>query len=302
MKTTGLHQEAGNRPKPDKKMKKFFPSPVKIRKRTQYAGARIKLRTKKIAYRSRELFQFPFGMLNLKSHVIFKKRFSRQPIPNSDDLKGIEAMELGKNLGPPDKWSEIVAKAKEGDPDALGLLLDYFQKYLYTVVNNDLDSDLQPKMGGSDVVQNTFIEASLGFPRFKGETKAELKAWLVSILKNNLHDCHRFFHEVAKRNVGREKGGAKKFEVQAQTLSPYDQVRLKEKIRMVRKALAGLNPGQQEIILLKNQEEWTFKQIGAKYGLTDEAARKRYERAMDQLRYLIQSYTNGSSYGGPGGD
>ena len=46
------------------------------------------------------------------------------------------------------------------------------------VAREELDSDLRVKESASDVVQKSFLEASVAFDKFVGDSLDDLKAWL----------------------------------------------------------------------------------------------------------------------------
>ena len=73
----------------------------------------------------------------------------------SEDIASIER-EIG----------QLIAAARGGSASALGQLLEGCRKYLLLVANESLDSDLRPKGGASDLVQETFVQAQRIFERF----------------------------------------------------------------------------------------------------------------------------------------
>ena len=54
---------------------------------------------------------------------------------------------------------ELLAAGRAGDPVALGELLNLYQDYLLAIAQQELPGGLKPKVGASDVVQETQIEA-----------------------------------------------------------------------------------------------------------------------------------------------
>src|SRR4051812_48306071 len=94
--------------------------------------------------------------------------------------------------------------SRAGDSHLLGQLLDAYRPYLLQIANEELNSDLQGKAGGSDLVQQTFLEANRDIAGFRGKTEAELTAWLRQILLHNLANLRRQFGVRTKRDVSRE--------------------------------------------------------------------------------------------------
>src|SRR5262245_56759774 len=105
--------------------------------------------------------------------------------------------------GTPDDVERQIHDAQGGSPVALGWLLDGCRQYLLLVAHEQLDPDLRDKLGPSDVVQETFLEAQRDFRRFQGQTEQELLAWLRRILLNNLADARRRYRRGGKRDIAR---------------------------------------------------------------------------------------------------
>ena len=74
------------------------------------------------------------------------------------------------------------------------------------LANHELDDQLRGKVGPSDIVQETFVQAKAAFGSFRVRNEHEVRAWLRKILLNKLADTRRDFQQAAKRNIqGRER-------------------------------------------------------------------------------------------------
>src|SRR5262245_58290664 len=71
-----------------------------------------------------------------------------------------------------------LSDARAGSPEALGAVLEACRGYLLLIAQGELSPDLRAKAGASDLVQQTFLDAQRDFGRFRGESVAELRAWL----------------------------------------------------------------------------------------------------------------------------
>src|SRR5262245_44517134 len=100
-----------------------------------------------------------------------------------------------------ESWIEA---ARRGDREALGQALVSFRDYLLLVANEELEPDLRPKGGASDLVQETFFRAHRGFEDFRGRSAGEWRNWLRSILVRHLANERRRFQTTVKRQVQRE--------------------------------------------------------------------------------------------------
>ena len=75
-------------------------------------------------------------------------------------------------------------RAKAGDADALGCLLESYRAYLKLIAGSLLRTASRASVDVSDVVQETNLKACGNFPTFRGSDEPELVAWLRQILMN----------------------------------------------------------------------------------------------------------------------
>src|SRR5262245_16707251 len=110
---------------------------------------------------------------------------------------------IGENhlSGEVSRW---ISAARQGSAEAIGRLLEACRQYLLLVANHQLDPQLRGKVGASDVVQETFLEAQRDFGCFQGQTEEELRGWLRRILLHNLANVTRRYRDTDKRQVGLE--------------------------------------------------------------------------------------------------
>jgi len=93
--------------------------------------------------------------------------------------------------------NQLLAAARDGRDYAFGRLFETFRRHLLLVAHRELPQALRGKVGPSDLVQETAVEAQRGFPGFRGTTAEECFAWLRSILRNNVIDTVRHY-EIAQ--------------------------------------------------------------------------------------------------------
>jgi len=188
-----------------------------------------------------------------------------------------------------------LAAARQGSADALGRLLELCRPYLLKVAKENLDADLQAKLGASDVVQEAFLEAHRDFSCFHGWTEAEMLAWLRCILLHNLANMTRHYRQTGKCHVSREVnlGGVPLEDLAGpgskEGKSPSSQAQARERDETLKRALARLPEEYQEIIRLRNYERLSFAEAGQRMGRSGEAARKLWGRAIDHLQRILES-------------
>jgi RNA polymerase sigma-70 factor (ECF subfamily) len=202
----------------------------------------------------------------------------------------------------PDDWrlpggfERRLGAARLGSSEALGQLLEDCRNYLLLVANKELQTDTQAKVGPSDLVQETFLEAQRDFSRFDGGTETELLAWLRRILLNNVANVKRHYQGIEKRELAREihfadaplrelAGGCLAAEP-----SPSEHALSREQDALLDKALGELPELYRQVIVLRNRDNQSFEAIGQVLGRSPRAAGKLWARAVDQLRQIVESY------------
>jgi RNA polymerase sigma-70 factor (ECF subfamily) len=189
----------------------------------------------------------------------------------------------------PDDVAKCLAEARGGSREALGQLWGLCRPYLLHIADQDLDPVLRPKVAPSDLVQQTFQEAQRDFMQFRGATERELLAWLRCILVHNL-DNARQHYEAGKRQVGREEPGANGQVPEAPDPggSPSARARARERDEAVERALRQLPERSRQAIILHLWQRQTFAQVGEQLGCSEEAARKLFRRAAEELAPLLE--------------
>src|SRR5436309_10049582 len=81
--------------------------------------------------------------------------------------------------------------------------LEKFRAYLRLLARLHLDPRLRGKLDPSDVVQEVLLKAVQALGQFRGESEAELAAWLRQILARHLANTVRDLGR-EKRDIGRE--------------------------------------------------------------------------------------------------
>jgi len=185
---------------------------------------------------------------------------------------------------------QLFASAKRGSTESLGSLLFLYRNYLLSIAQAELGDDLRAKMGASDILQDTYLEAGRDFESFSGTDIAELQGWLRQILLNNLANSVRSYRSSEKRDVSREVPGDSPVgePLFARLISrgetPSRSLMDEEVLGSVRAAVQRLPEHYQSVVILRNYERLPFEEIGARIGHTPEAARKLWCRAIKQLQ------------------
>jgi RNA polymerase sigma-70 factor (ECF subfamily) len=173
-------------------------------------------------------------------------------------------------------------------------MLEWVRPYLLRIANDELDSNIRPKVGPSDLVQQTFIEAQQGFAGFRGASQEKLTAWLRGILRHNLADARTAYQETAKRQLKQEQlldaahAGPLRERLTTATPSPLDRVIADEEVQALQEALQRLSDDYRLVLRLHHQEGQSFVEIGATMGRSADAVRKLWFRAVEALRQELR--------------
>ncbi len=193
---------------------------------------------------------------------------------------------------PPEDWSSLLARARAGDREALGDLLDLYRGYLHLLMRIQFPRVLQGKAGPEDLVQETVLQACRELDQFRGTTEKELVGWLQSILASRLEKLQRHYLGTQVRDVRRERSYVEDLgrssdalaALPASDTSPSGKASARERAVLVAQALAALAEDYREVIVLRHFKGLSFPEIGGRLGRTDEAARALWLRAVRKLR------------------
>ncbi len=192
------------------------------------------------------------------------------------------------------QFNLLLEGARCGSGEDLGRLLNLFRNYLMVMAEAKLDSAVRPKVGASDLVQETLLEAQKDFGRFRGKTTEELRGWLKQILLNNLLNQYRAWRQTQKRDLGREvfltQAGLHESHVAtASGASPSEIVSAREEQDRLHAALDRLPEHYRDVIVLRHREGCSFEEIGRRMNRTSDAARMLWYRAFERLGSELQA-------------
>jgi RNA polymerase sigma-70 factor (ECF subfamily) len=199
-------------------------------------------------------------------------------------------MSFLSGIAPPESpVGQGIEEARNGNRAALGQVLETCRNYLLLTANQELEPEIQAKLAPSDVVQKTYFEACRDFAQFRGQTEAELLAWLRGILRHNLANARRDFRQTGKRQLNRERSFGGVPELPISQLTPGASLVAQEQREIVLRAMGQLPDHYREVLQLRQQENCSFAEIGARTGKSAEAARKVWARAVEHLKEILKT-------------
>jgi RNA polymerase sigma-70 factor (ECF subfamily) len=191
------------------------------------------------------------------------------------------------------KVDHAIARAKQGDRQALGSLLEGHRGYLRTLVWVQVDRRLRSKFDVDDLLQEAFLRAHQAIVRFRGATEEEFLAWLRGILAHVLANQVRRYRGTRRRDPRLERALESELERSSEELgralaapasSPSQLVMRHERAVRIAEALERLAPAAREVVLLRHFQELSFPEIARRTDRTLDGVKNLWLRALARLR------------------
>jgi RNA polymerase sigma-70 factor (ECF subfamily) len=186
----------------------------------------------------------------------------------------------------------VAAAVAAGELDDPAGMLAGCRQYLLMIANEVIGPELRAKLGASDLVQDTFLEAQRHLAIFRGTSNAEMRAWLRRILECRLANIRRSYLATEMRAANREltldpspaEPGALIGSLKSRAPSPSNHAVRNEWSTALEEALTRLPERYRHAVAWRHIEQLSWDEIGRRMGCTADAARKVWSRAIQQLR------------------
>lgn len=169
--------------------------------------------------------------------------------------------------------------------------LESFRSYLCAVAEREIDPRWRARLAASDLVQQTLIEAAQALPNADLHDPRDIARWLRRILANNMCDHVRQL-TAARRDIGREVTTGKSAMLRLIPVEPSEgpesQAMTREELEALDHAIGRLPAMHQQVILWRHRENRSFAEIAQDLGISENAAQKRWSRAIDALREQLK--------------
>jgi RNA polymerase sigma-70 factor (ECF subfamily) len=191
-----------------------------------------------------------------------------------------------------EKTSEL-ARAIEGDLDALTRLLEQYGSVVRQSIRDKIPRQLRSILSEDDVMQETYAEAYLSVRQLNAE--AAFVAWLRRIARNNLLDAIRSFRADRRgrnhRRVtadGIESGAVSLLELLPdQGTTPSQAAMRREWADVLQEALLALPDAYRQVLQLYDLEGRSVSEVSALLQCSPGAVYMRRSRALRMLREAL---------------
>jgi RNA polymerase sigma-70 factor, ECF subfamily len=196
-----------------------------------------------------------------------------------------------------DPTADLLDRAGRGDDAAREELLTRHRARLKRMVAVRMDRRLARRCDPSDVVQQTLIDAFQKLPEYLRNPELPFYPWLRQLAWKRLHRLYEKHIHTQKCSVLREEPrdfllsdeSALRLSdcVVASGSSPSRQVLRAELRDRVHSALARLEPRDREVLVMRDLEQMSTREIAAVLQDSEDAVKKRRTRALVQLEALL---------------
>lgn len=133
-----------------------------------------------------------------------------------------------------------------------------------------------------DIVQETFLNAYRGYKDFRGE--AQVSTWLYTIASHACIRLRRRRKGAPDRELSLEEfipssEGEFRLQIPVEGLSPEQALQNKELRRILDQAIAKLPPKYRMVLVLRDMEGLSAKEVGVILRLNERAVKSRLHRA-----------------------
>ncbi len=190
----------------------------------------------------------------------------------------------------------LIAAAKSGDDAALGQLSDLYRGYLLHIATRELGDDLRTKVGASDLVQESLVDFKTTITRLRGDSDAELRAYLRQVLLNRIAHAGRRFRQTGKRYIEQEvslsdeAAGLAAWQLVDKALTPRANAIAAEESARIRGALDRLQGDYRTVIELRSIAGKSWDEVAVVLNRKPDAARKLWSRAIDELCHVWERF------------
>jgi len=194
----------------------------------------------------------------------------------------------------------LIKEGKKGDRSALNSLFARYQVRVLRIVRLRLNAELREalRVQSMDILQDVFEHAFKKIQDFEPASDASFLHWLSRIVENIIRDRLDYV-TAGKRSSSAEVSLDQSIILSNQRMhlrdmipyegtSPSQLVFKHGRMRMADELLLELKEPERELIIQRELEGLSFREMAAEAGKTEDAIRKQYARSFQKLTDLAE--------------
>ncbi len=204
----------------------------------------------------------------------------------------------------PNEADLIGARVRSGDRSALAELFELHRDRLLRMVDVRLDGRVRARLDPADVLQDSYVDASISLSDYVRDPKLPPFLWLRLIVAERIAVAHRQHLGAKMRDVGREvslyRGALPEASTAAlaemllgRLTTPTQAAQRAERLLRIQEALNSLEPIDREVLALRHFEHLNRVEAAQALGISEEAGAKRYIRALKRLKEMMAKMPGG---------
>jgi len=202
--------------------------------------------------------------------------------------------------GPDDNELEALQAAGANRDAVFGELFEGHRKRLSRMVRLRMDPKLRARIDASDVIQEAYVEMSARIGDYLENPRMPFFVWMRFLTAQKLVALYRHHIGTQKRDprrqvrIDRAAFPAASSAVMAEHLvgalpSPSGAAMREEAHRQIEAGIVQMNPNDREVLVMRHFEELSNAETANELGIEESAASKRYLRALQRLRQILES-------------
>ena len=184
--------------------------------------------------------------------------------------------------------TEVVAKARAGDPDAFTTLVNQYDRYIYRLALRMTGN----REDAEDVMQEAFIKAYTNLGKFRED--ARFYTWLVRIAVNEalmkLRKNKSAKHLSLDEPLETDDNSLMPREIEDWGDNPEEQYATSELQKILAGAIEKLGPQLRIVFVLRDVENFSTDEAAAMLGMSVSAVKSRLLRGRLKLREGLNRY------------
>lgn len=183
----------------------------------------------------------------------------------------------------------LIRRHRDGDPEALGQLVERYYPRVLRIVAVRVRSRLRAVTTVEDVVQEVFVRVLEGLDGYEARDDARWIDWVARVAEREIYRTARY-HWAERRNpdrlvelVRRAARSATSWSVPADTTGVDAKAESRELEQLVDECLSDLSEPHREVVLLRDYADQSWDAIAEAMARTPAACQELHRRARKEL-------------------